>query len=244
MARQNSIVVCDLIHPPCCARAANLGHIRGQCEENNIRQDPERRGYAGTRAMPMRRSAPGDRFSGTLGLARSFGSEPACAWRGLRNLCRQLAEALSHHPGKGQRHAIRRRGRRDDAQLLRSMRHSDCLRTIPFTPYGERAASAVQNADRPASSISHRNRRDAGVGVPRRAVVTPERLSRCGMGSIEAQTTRNADIPSSSLGRPHPAPRPRCPASPRHQSLPGARPKSRLPTRRWTGPNSRVRWPG
>ena len=38
-----------------------------------------------------------DRHAGAVGLARSFRGEPARAWRGLRDLCRKLAQALSDH---------------------------------------------------------------------------------------------------------------------------------------------------
>jgi hypothetical protein len=159
--------------PRSCAHLTQV-NIRGECEEkNSVCEDPQRRGYGSTRAMPLRRCACGDRFSRALGLARSLGGESAFSWRCLRYLCRQLAAPLPHHARKVGRHAIRRFGRGDDTQLLRSMRHADCLRTFPFTAYGECAAGSVQIAHRPAGSISHRDRRDAGVGLLGRAVVAP-----------------------------------------------------------------------
>ena len=142
----------------------------------------------------MRRRAGRNRFSRSLGLARSFGGEPACSRRSLRDVCGQLAKPLSHHARKVERHPIRRSGRGDDTQLLRPMRHSGCLRTIAFASYGERAAGIVQNAHRPTGPLSYRDRRDTGVGLPRRAFVTSERISRRGLGSIQAQAARNADI--------------------------------------------------
>jgi hypothetical protein len=144
--------------------------------------------------MPMRRRASRNRFSRSLGLARSFGGEPACSWRCLRDLCGQLAKSLSHHARKVECHPIRRCGRGDDTRLLRSMRHPGCLRTISFASYGECAAGIVQNAHRPTGPLSYRDRRDTGVGLLRRALVTPERISRRGLGSIQAQATRSANI--------------------------------------------------
>jgi hypothetical protein len=143
--------------------------------------------------MPMRRRARRNRFSRSLGLARSFGGEPACSWRCLRDLCGQLAKSLSHHTRRVGCHPVRRCGRGDDAQLLRSMRHPGCLRTISFAAYGQRAAGLVQNAHRPTGPIPYRHRRDTGVGLLGRVFVTPERISRRGLGSIQTQAALNAD---------------------------------------------------
>jgi hypothetical protein len=53
--------------------------------------------------------------------------------------------------------------------------------------YGERAARFVQNPHRPTSSISLCHRGVAGMGLPRRAAVTPEGVSRGSMGPVETQ---------------------------------------------------------
>ena len=52
------------------------------------------------RPMPVRQGRLRDRRAGALGLARSFGFKPPRAWRGVRNLCRKLAQALPHHQGQ------------------------------------------------------------------------------------------------------------------------------------------------
>jgi hypothetical protein len=141
------------------ARAANLCEDSGaKCEENNTREDPERAECGSAGAMPLRRRAGRNRFSRTLGLARSFGGEPTCSWRCLRDVCWQLAKPLSFHARKVECHPIRRCGRGDDTQLLRSMRHPGCLRAISFASYGERSASLVQNTHRSTGPISYRDR--------------------------------------------------------------------------------------
>jgi len=47
----------------------------------------------------LRRGPVRDRLSSALGLARSFQREPARAWRGLRHLCRELAQAVRFTKG-------------------------------------------------------------------------------------------------------------------------------------------------
>src|SRR6266436_9302537 len=87
------------------------------------------------RSMPVRKSLFRDRCARALGLARSFSCEPARAWRGLRDLCRKLAQAFSHHQGQGCHHTLRGQGHKNRAQLLLALRHPADLRARAFTAH-------------------------------------------------------------------------------------------------------------
>src|SRR5450755_183041 len=86
--------------------------------------------------MPVRQRLFRDRHAGALGLARSFAWQPARAWRGLCDLCRKLAQAFSHHEGRGYDRALRGQGNKNPAQLLCTMRHATVLRTGAFAAHG------------------------------------------------------------------------------------------------------------
>ena len=120
------------------------------------------------RPMPVRQGLLRDRHAGALGLARSFGGEPARAWRGLCDLCRKLAQALPHHQGQRRDHPLRGQGDQNRAQLLRAMRHAAVLRTRALAAHGEHPARAVRRAV-PAGS---------------RSITSPSR--RCRSGPIPA----------------------------------------------------------
>ena len=82
-------------------------------------------------------------YPAALGLARSFQRKPARAWRRLRHLCRQLAQAFSHHQGDGQDYPLRGQGRENHAKLLRAMRHAAVLRARALAAHGQHPARAV-----------------------------------------------------------------------------------------------------
>jgi hypothetical protein len=93
-------------------------------------------------SMPVRRGPIRDRCARALGLARSFGREPAGARRGVCDLCRKLAQALSHHQGQHRDHALRGQALENRAQLLRAMRHAAVLRARALAAHGEHPARA------------------------------------------------------------------------------------------------------
>src|SRR3954447_22343736 len=97
------------------AMTMDMGRANGKSSDS--------RGYC-RRSVPVRKSLHRDRYARALGLARSFGGEPARAWRGLRNLCRKLAQAFPHHQGQVRHHALRGQGRENLAQLLRALRYA------------------------------------------------------------------------------------------------------------------------
>src|ERR1700737_4113265 len=84
-------------------------------------------GWNFRRSMPVRQGLLRDRHTSPLGLARSFAWQPPRAWRGLRDLCRKLAQAVSHHQGQGGDCAFRGQDRENRAELLRAMRHAAVL---------------------------------------------------------------------------------------------------------------------
>jgi len=104
------------------------------------------------------------------GLARSFAWQPACAWCCLRDLCRKLAQALPHHRGKTEitrfeDNAPRPREAFADAAARR------CFMNAPLAAHGQHPARAVQWPHRPATALSYRDRRIAGVGLYREPLV-------------------------------------------------------------------------
>src|SRR5258705_13657995 len=139
------------------------------------------------RSMPVRKSLVRDRCARALGLARSFGGEPARAWRGLRHLCRKLAQAFAHHRGQGCHHALRGQGRKNRAQLLRALRHAAILRARAFAAHGEHPARALFRPNRPPAALSRRDRGIAGMGLYRRAAGAAEGISRRGLAAVKKE---------------------------------------------------------
>src|SRR5262245_26661142 len=144
-------------------------------------------GKARRRKMPVRQGRLRDRRAGALGLARSFRGKPARPWRGLRHLCRQLAQALSHHQRQGGAFALRGRRDQEHAQLLRELRHACHVRARPLTAHGEHPARAVYKPHRPRAALSQRDRGTAGLGLYRRATGAAEGLSRLGLAALEKE---------------------------------------------------------
>src|SRR6478672_9935800 len=104
-------------------RATRARHVSGR----RIRKEKDKsRGARQARRRPMsvRQGRLRDRRAGALGLARSFAVEPPRAWRGLCNLCRELAQAFSYHQGQDQPHVLRGQGYQDGTKLLRELRHA------------------------------------------------------------------------------------------------------------------------
>src|SRR5450755_4046507 len=96
--------------------------------EESAGDDEAKSGWSLRGPMPVRQRLLRDRHAGALGLARSFAWQPARAWRGLRDLCRKLAQAFSRHQGRGYDRALRGQGNKNRAQLLCTMRHATVLR--------------------------------------------------------------------------------------------------------------------
>src|ERR1700738_3444505 len=67
--------------------------------------------------MSLRKRTDGNRFSSSLGLARSFRCESARTWRCVRDLRGQLAKSLPDNGWQYEDHTLRRSGGWDGAQL-------------------------------------------------------------------------------------------------------------------------------
>src|SRR5882672_4986322 len=147
---------------------------------------------SGVRPMPVRKSRLRDRRAGALGMARSFTWQPSRPWRGVRDLCRKLAQALSDHQGQSGNLALRGPGHKDHAQLLRELRHTVDIRTGALAAYGQHPARAVFGPHRPPAALPHRDRGTAGMGLYRRAVGAAERLSRRGLAALEKEEARRS----------------------------------------------------
>ena len=107
--------------------------------------------------------------------------------RGLRHLCRKLAQAFAHHQGQGCHHALRGQGRKNRAQLLRALRHAAILRAHAFAAHGEHPARALFRPNRPPAALSRRDRGIAGMGLYRRAAGAAQGFSRRGMATLEKE---------------------------------------------------------
>ena len=147
------------------------------------------------RPMPVRQGRLRDRRARALGLARPFRIEPPRAWRGLRHLCRQLAQTLPHRQRQDSDHALRGQGDRHRAQLLCDLRHAIVLRTRPLAAHGQHPARVVLRPHRTAAALSHRDRRTAGMGLYRRAAGAVERLSRRGLAALQEEAPRGGRGP-------------------------------------------------
>jgi hypothetical protein len=115
--------------------------------------------------MSLRKRTDGNRFSSSLGVARSFRCESARAWRCVRDLRGQLAKSLPDNGWQYEDHTLRRSGGWDGAQLLRALWYAAVLRENSFAAHGEYTARTLQNAHGPGGSVSYRHRRDSGVGI-------------------------------------------------------------------------------
>ncbi len=83
----------------------------GDCEQTDNCEDTHCNANSRAGGMRLRRRTHRNRFSGALGLARSFRRQSTRAWRGLRDLRGQLAKSFP------------RNGRNDEDQALQG---SDC----------------------------------------------------------------------------------------------------------------------
>src|ERR1700730_4490832 len=120
---------------PPCVSAMRMERTRGKSNDGSGRR---------VRSMPVRECLHRDRYAGALGLARSLSGEPARARCGVRDLCRKLAQAVSHHQGQGGDCAFRGQDHENHPQLLRPLRHPADLRARALTAHGEHHARAVQ----------------------------------------------------------------------------------------------------
>ena len=119
------------------------------------------------RPMPVRQGRLRDRRARALGLARPFRIEPPRAWRGLRHLCRQLAQTLSYRQGQDADHALRGQGDRHRAQFLCDLRHAIVLRTRPLAAHGQHPARACSPAAPDGSrSITSRSKNCRNGPIP------------------------------------------------------------------------------
>src|SRR5882724_13122650 len=144
------------------------------------------------RPMPVRQRRLRDRCAGALGLARSFDRQPSRAWRGLRHLCRKLAQAFSHYQRRGVDCPLRRQGRESHPQLLQALWHAADVRTGALAAHGEHSARAFCRPNRPPDALSCRDRRAAGVDLCRRAAGAAEGFSRRGLAAFEKEATRRS----------------------------------------------------
>src|SRR5882757_7554402 len=142
------------------------------------------------RPMPVRKSRLRNRRAGALGLARSFTWQPSRAWRGLCDLCRELAQALSDHQRQDRDLPLRGCGHKNRAQFLRTLRHALDLRMPALAAHDQHSARVVFGSHRPAAALSHRDRGVAGMGLHRRAAGAPKGFSRRGLAAIEKEKAR------------------------------------------------------
>ena len=142
------------------------------------------------RPMPVRGRAVRDGVPRVLGLARSQPRQPACAWRRVRDLRRHLAQALSHHGGGARDQPFRGEGNGRGAQLLSALRHAPDLRAHALAAHDQHSARALSEPHRPSADLPHRHRRDAGLGLRRRAAGSAQRLSRRVLEAIQEERSR------------------------------------------------------
>src|SRR4051812_32463327 len=167
----------------------SLNGIAGENGSHESEAKSRRAGQAGSGPMPMRQSLLRDRRTRALGLARSFGGKPAGAWRGLRNVCRKLAQAFSHHQGRARDRALRARFHQSGAQFLLALRNADHIRARALTAYGEYPARAFPWPHRPAAALSRRGGGTAGVGLYRRAFSAAQGFSGRGLAARQKEQT-------------------------------------------------------
>jgi hypothetical protein len=135
--------------------------------------------------MSLRKRTDGNRFSSSLGLARSFRCESARAWRCVRDLRGQLAKSLPDNGWQYEDHTLRRSDGWDGARLLRALWYAAVLRANSFAAHGEYTARTLQNAHGPRGSVSYCHRRNAGVGLLGRPVGAVEGISRRSVGALK-----------------------------------------------------------
>jgi hypothetical protein len=82
----------------------------------------------------------GNRFSSSLGVARSFRCESARAWRCVRDLRGQLAKSLPDNGWQYEDHTLRRSDGWDGARLLRALWYAAVLPANSFAAHGEYTA--------------------------------------------------------------------------------------------------------
>lgn len=133
----------------------------------------------GDRIRPMRlwRGAPGNRLPGVLGLARPLAIDPARAWRRLCHLCWSLEKSRPYHARQSPRRPLQGQSPPHHPKLLRDMRHAPALRAATLGENDRRPARSVRDPHWTGAALSHRSRRVAGVGLPRREAGPVERLS-------------------------------------------------------------------
>ena len=158
-----------------------------ECEQSDNCEDTHRNENSRAGGMCVRCRAHRNRFSGALGLARSFRRQSARAWRCLRDLRGQLARSRPGNQRNDEDHELQGCRCGDGAQFLRSMWYPALLRANAFAAHGEYPQGALWNPHRPAASLSHRDRRDAGVGLPRRAVGRVKGIPRCRVGPLKKE---------------------------------------------------------
>jgi hypothetical protein len=135
--------------------------------------------------MSLQKRTDGNRFSSSLGLARSFRCESARAWRCVRDLRGQLAKSLPDNGRQYEDHTLRRSDGWDGARLLRALWYAPVLRANSFAAHGEYTARTLQNAHGPRGSVSYCHRRNAGVGLLGRAVGAVEGIPRRSVGALK-----------------------------------------------------------
>lgn len=133
--------------------------------------------------MSLRQRAYRDRFSGSMGLARSFQCDAARTWFCLRDLRWQLAQPVSDNKGSGRHHTLSRRGHRSGEELLRPVRDAALLRARSLGTDGQHTSRTLQKPHGPRTALSRCHRRVAGLDVSRRTTRASEGLSGNSLGT-------------------------------------------------------------